>query len=61
MPTQGSTEKLGIGPYPFVERIHVDDVQFAKNPNSVFVDTICKYYFDHSTMRGVLLARDKTW
>jgi hypothetical protein len=37
---------------PFVEGINVDDVEFAENPNLVFVDTVCEYYFNHSTVGG---------
>jgi hypothetical protein len=50
MSSEGSTKKRGIGLYPFVEGINVDDVQFARNANSVFVDTVCEYYLDHSTV-----------
>ena len=50
MSSEGSTEKLGIGLCPFAEDIYVDDVQFVKHPNSVFVDTVCEYYFDHRTV-----------
>ena len=52
MSSEGSPEKLGIGLYSFVETINVDDVEFAENRNSVFVDTICEYYFDHSAVGG---------
>jgi hypothetical protein len=52
MSSEGSTEKLGIRLYPFVEVINVDDIQFTRNPNSVFVDTVCEYYFDHRTVAG---------
>jgi hypothetical protein len=52
MSSEGSTEKLGIGLYPFVEGINVDDVEFAENPNLVFLDTVCEYYLNHSTVGG---------
>jgi len=35
-----------------VKGINVDDVEFAENPNSVFVDAVCKYYFSHSAVGG---------
>ena len=52
MSSEGSTEKLRIGLYPFVEGIHLNDVEFAENPNLVFVDTVCECYFNHSTVGG---------
>ena len=52
MSSEGSTEKLGIGLYSFVEDINVDNVEFAENPNSVLIDTVCEYYFSHSAVGG---------
>lgn len=52
MSSERSTEKLGIGLYPFVEGINVDDIEFEENPNSVFVDAVSEYYFDYSTVAG---------
>jgi hypothetical protein len=49
MSRDGSSEKLAIGVYTFVERINVDDIEFSENPNSVFIGTVCEYYFSHST------------
>jgi hypothetical protein len=47
---RGPPEKLGIGLYSFVEGINVDDVEFAENPNSVFVDPMGEYYFNHNAV-----------
>jgi hypothetical protein len=35
-----------------VEGINVDDVEFAENPNSVFVDPVGEYYFSHNAVGG---------
>jgi hypothetical protein len=52
MSRDGSSEKLAIGLYTFVEGINVDDVEFSENPNSVFIGTACEYYFSHSAVGG---------
>jgi hypothetical protein len=52
MSRDGSSEKLAIGLYTFVEGINVDDVEFAENPNSVFVHTVSEYYLSHSAVGG---------
>jgi hypothetical protein len=52
MSCEGSPEKLDIPLYSFVQGINVDDVEFAENPNSVFIGTVCEYYFSHSAVAG---------
>jgi hypothetical protein len=53
MSRDGSSEKLAIGLYAVVEGINVDDVEFAENPNLVFVHTVSEYYLSHSTASGL--------